>query len=367
MSKSDYYELLGVSRDADEQQIKAAYRKKALEYHPDRNSDPSAETMFKECAEAYEVLGNREKRAVYDRYGHAGMSGQSFQDVSDIFSSFSDIFEDFFGFSSSFKQGRARHSRTKKGDDIEYELRIGFRDSVLGVQKKIEYRIGVTCTRCHGTRVREGASPSTCSKCHGSGQMHRSHGIFRMATVCFACEGAGTVIDDPCSRCRGKGRITQRKDITVKIPPGVDNNMRLRIGGAGDGGYGGAENGDLYVLLLVDESKRYRRHGNDLIVSEEISMTQAALGCEIQVKMLDGVENVTVPAGSQYGDHLRVVGQGVPVLGRSQRGDLVVELQVLVPRKLKKEQRELLERFAAISDDNRKGGSFLHRVFSSHD
>ena len=371
MSKRDYYELLGVDRNADAHTIKSAYRKKALEYHPDRNADPQAEELFKQCAEAYEVLSDRDKRARYDQFGHAGMAGQGFQDVSDVFSSFSDIFEDFFGFSSSFGasfgQRRARSSAPKKGADLEYELRIDFRDAVFGVQEKVAYRRQITCTRCNGTRCRDGARPVTCASCQGSGQMRKTQGFFSIATPCGVCGGAGTVIDDPCTRCRGKGRVSEEKNITVKIPPGIDDGMRLRVGGAGDGGRGGANNGDLYVLVRVGASKRYRRRDHDLLVDEEIGIAQAALGGKIQVKTLNGVEDITVPAGTQHGDQLRIRGQGVPVLGGSRHGDLIVELKVVVPRKLKREQRELLEKFAALGDDHsRKHDSFIHRMFS-HD
>ncbi len=371
MSKHDYYELLGVDRSADESTIKSAYRKKALEYHPDRNSDPKAEELFKQCAEAYEVLSDRNKRARYDQFGHAGMSGQGFQDVSDVFSSFSDIFEDFFGFGSafgsSFGQRRGRGSAVRKGADLEYELHIDFRDAVFGVQKQVAYRRQITCTRCHGTRCRDGAKPASCAACHGSGQMRKTQGFFSIATPCSACGGVGAVINDPCSRCRGKGHVSEEKHITVKIPPGIDDGMRLRVGGAGDGGRGGGANGDLHVLLRIGASKRYRRRDHNLFVSEDIGIAHAALGGKMQVKTLTGVENITVPAGTQHGDQIRIRGQGVPVLGGSRHGDLIVELKVVVPRKLKREQRELLEKFATLGDDpSRKHDSFMHRIFS-HD
>ena len=367
MSKRDYYELLGLDRNADESTIKSAYRKKALEYHPDRNSDPKAEELFKQCAEAYEVLADRDKRARYDQFGHAGMSGQGFQDVNDVFSSFSDIFEDFFGssFGSAFGQQRTRSQAVKKGADLEYELRVDFRDAVFGVQKKVAYRRQITCTRCKGTRCRDGSKPTTCAPCRGSGQMRRSQGFFSIATTCSACGGAGAVISDPCSRCRGKGRSSEEKNITVKIPAGIDDGMRLRVGGAGDGGHGGAGSGDLYVLVRVNDSKRYRRHNHDLLVSEEIGIAHAALGCKLQVRTLNGAEDITVPAGTQHGDQIRIRGQGVAVLGSARRGDLIVALKVIVPRKLKREQRELLEKFAALGDDpSHKHGSFIHRMFS---
>ena len=368
MSKRDYYELLGVERNADERTIKTAYRKKALEYHPDRNSSPQAEDLFKQCAEAYEVLSDRDKRARYDQFGHAGMTGHNFQDVNEVFSSFSDIFEDFFGFSSSFGQRRGRRaSAAREGADLEYEMRLDFRDAVFGAQRKISYRRQVTCNRCNGTRCREGTQPTTCGQCGGTGQMRKTQGFFSIATPCSACGGAGTVINDPCTRCRGKGRMAEDKSITVKIPAGVDNGMRLRVGGAGDGGTGGGSNGDLYVLLRVSSSKRYQRHDKDLLVNEEIGIAQAALGCRLQVETLNGTEDITIPAGTQPGDQIRINGQGVPSLSGSRHGDLVVRLRVVVPRKLKREQRELLEKFAEISDDhNRKGDSFLHRMFS-HD
>ena len=367
MAKRDYYELLGIDKGASESQIKAAYRKKALEYHPDRNSDPKAEEVFKECAEAYEVLSNREKRTLYDQYGHQGVSGQGFQSAEDVFSSFGDIFESFFGGESPFGSSRGRRASSRNnGADLEYNLHIDLKDAVFGVQKKIEYQCQTTCTRCKGTRAKEGSTAKTCSSCGGAGQVRRSQGFFSMVTTCPNCAGEGTVIRSPCPRCRGKGRIMDKKIITVKIPSGVDTGVRLRIGGGGEGGISGGNNGDLYVALHIRKSRRYQRQELDLIVREEVDIVQAALGCKLQIETLRGSETIQVPAGIQHGQSMRIPRQGVPALSSPKIGDLIVEIRVIVPRKLKREQRELLEKFAAISEEgaHKKKDNFFHRILN---
>ena len=369
MAKRDYYELLGVDKGASESQIKAAYRKKALEYHPDRNSDPKAEEKFKECAEAYEVLSDREKRALYDQYGHQGLSGQGFRNAEDVFSSFGDIFESFFGSDSPFSSSSGRERRASSrnnGADLEYNLHIDLKDAVFGVQKRIEYQCQTTCTRCKGTRAKEGSAAKTCSSCRGVGQVRRSQGFFSMVTTCPDCAGEGTVIRSPCPRCRGKGRVIDKKIITVKIPPGVDTGVRLRIGGGGEGGISGGSNGDLYVALHVRKSGRYQRRELDLIVKEGVDIAQAALGCKLRVETLRGWETIQIPAGVQHGQSLHIPRQGVPALNGPRIGDLIVEIRVVVPRNLKSEQRELLERFAAISEENsqKKKDNFFHRILN---
>lgn len=362
MDKQDYYQLLGVDRNASDDQIKSAYRKKALKYHPDRNSDPGAEEMFKNCAEAYEVLSDSKKRKMYDQFGHsAAVNGQGFQDVNDIFSHFSDLFEDFFGFGSAFG-GNQRREQTARGNDVVYRLEIDLRDAVFGAKHRIEYQCELACERCNGAGARPGTSPKTCSSCGGSGQLRRTQGFFSVATICPNCRGQGTVISSPCPNCRGKGRTVRNKAVQLTIPAGVSDGIKLRVGGGGESGARGGTDGDLYVELTIRNDSRYRRQGQNLLVKEKISMVQAALGCQIDIETMNGRQQLEIVPGTQPGDHLRIGGGGVPALNGSQRGDLIVDIQVVVPRKLNSEQRELLERFAAIS--NSKGDGFFQRIFS---
>lgn len=352
MSKRDYYEVLGVSRGASLQDIKKAYRQQALKYHPDRNqNNPDAEEKFKEAAEAYEVLSNDEKRKIYDAYGHAGLSGQGFEgfaDVSDIFSSFGSIFEDFFGFSSAPGRGGRR---PRRGADLRYDLVLEFEEAAFGVEKTIEYDRESVCRTCKGDRAEPGGK-KTCPTCGGAGQVRRSQGFFSVATTCPTCHGEGETITNPCKACKGKGKILEKKKVSVKIPAGVDQGVRLRVSGEGqEGAYGGPP-GDLFVFLQVKESRFFDRDENDLIYTHELSMVQAALGCQIEVPTLEG-ESITVdvPPGVQHGHRVTIPGQGIPRLRGVGRGDLYVELQIKIPTKLNKEQRELLERFAEISGD----------------
>ena len=362
MDKQDYYELLGVDRNASDSQIKSAYRQKALKYHPDRNSDPGAEEMFKNCAEAYEVLSNSKKRKMYDQFGHrATNNSQGFQDVSDIFSHFSELFEDFFGFSSSFG-GNKRQERSTHGNDVVLGLEIDLKDAIFGVKRRIEYRCELTCERCDGAGARPGTAPKTCSACGGTGQLRRTQGFFSVATICPTCRGQGTMISSPCPNCRGRGRTMRNKAVQLTIPAGIGDGTKLRVGGGGESGVHGGTDGDLYVELTIRNDSRYRRQGQDLLVKERISITQATLGCQIEIETMDGRQQLEVAPGTQPGDHLRISGGGIPSLNGSQRGDLIIDIQVVVPRKLNREQRELLERFAAIS--NSKGDSFFQRIFS---
>lgn len=362
MNKQDYYELLGVDRNASDSQIKAAYRQKALKYHPDRNSDPGAEEMFKNCAEAYEVLSDSKKRKMYDQFGHSATGNtQGFQDVSDIFSHFSELFEDFFGFSSSFG-GNQRQERSARGKDVVLGLEIDLKDALFGVKQRIEYRCELACERCNGSGTRPGTSPKTCSACGGVGQLRRTQGFFSVATTCPTCRGQGTTISSPCPNCRGRGRTMRNKAVQLTIPAGISDGVKLRVGGGGESGVRGGADGDLYVELTIRNDSRYRRQGQDLLIKERISITQATLGCQIEIETMDGRQQLDVAPGTQPGDHLRIAGGGMPSLNGSQRGDLIIDIQVVVPRKLNREQRELLERFAAIS--NSKGDGFFQRIFS---
>ena len=363
-TKRDYYEVLSVTKTADHTEIKRAYRKLALEYHPDRNpGDKKAEEMFKEAAEAYEVLSDQQKRSTYDRFGHQGLSGQGFsgfQDVGDVFSNFSSIFEDFFGFGGGGGNG------ARRGSDLRYDLEIEFEEAVFGIEKEIEYQKSSDCETCDGSGAKPGTKPKECTTCGGVGQVRRSQGFFSVATTCPSCRGAGAVVSDPCTSCRGKGITHKTKTLQVKIPAGVDNGVRLRVSGEGDSGGSGGPSGDLYVVLHVKESEKFEREDHTIILNQAIGMAQAALGCEIKVPTLEGEKTIEVAAGSQHGTQIRLSGLGVPMLRGLGRGDFVVILNVVVPRKLSKVQREALEKFAEVfeedySKDHHKG--FFQRVF----
>lgn len=355
MSKRDYYEVLGVSKDAGADVLKKAYRKKALEFHPDKNPDnPEAEEKFKEAAEAYEVLSDAAKRQTYDRFGHAGLGGggAGFSDVGDIFSSFGSIFEDFFGFS----QGGGGRTRARKGADLRYDLELEFEDAVFGTEREIEYERQVSCGKCRGTGAKEGSSPVSCSTCGGHGQVRRTQGFFSVATTCPSCRGEGQVIKDKCRSCHGTGADQEVKTVSVKIPAGVDRGVRLRVAGEGQAGLNGGPSGDLYVFLDIKESDRYERIDRDILLRQPIGIAQAALGCELKVQTLDGEQIVTVPPGSQFGHQISISGLGVPSLRGGGRGDLIVELQVVVPQKLSSEQRQLLEKFAETNKEATRSG-----------
>ena len=362
--KRDYYEILGVSKGASDSDIKKAYRKLALKYHPDKNpDDEQAADMFKEAAEAYEVLSDAKKRQIYDQYGHQGLSGQGYHgpgNVNDIFSAFGSIFEDFFGFGSG-------GSRASRGADLRYDLELEFKEAVFGVEKNIEFPKHVQCRDCDATGAHGGTAFKTCVPCGGVGQVSRNQGFFTFASTCSTCQGAGKMITKACKPCRGQGVIEEKKVISVKVPAGVDTGLRLRVSGEGEEGSGGGPSGDLYVFLKVVESRRFIRDGEDIIVKEPLSFAQAALGCELEIETLETKQKMTVVPGSQYGDRLMLAGQGVPSLKGRRRGDFFVELEVTVPKKLSKEQRELLIKYAELSGEKvsqaSSGASFFQRLF----
>lgn len=366
MSKVDYYEVLSVTAESSDAEIKAAYRKCALKFHPDRNpGDKEAEKKFKEASEAYEVLSDKEKKAVYDRYGHAGLSGQGhqgFHDVNDVFSSFGNIFEDFFGFSGG---GGSRGSRVRRGADLKYDMKLDFKEAVFGIEKDIEFDRETECGTCDGSGAKPGTERVSCQMCGGAGQVRRNQGFFSVAVTCPACKGEGSTVKDPCTSCHGSGKETEHKTISVKVPAGVDTGLRLRVSGEGEAGSNGGPSGDLYVILHVQDSKEYHRDGIDIIYEQPISMAQAALGCKLKVETLDGEEEIEVPAGTQFGDRVTLPSLGVPHIRGVGRGDFIVELNVVVPKKLNKEQRELLEKFAEITGEpvKHKSGGFFHRIF----
>ncbi|MDO9262768.1 MAG: molecular chaperone DnaJ, partial [Desulfosalsimonadaceae bacterium] len=301
-SKRDYYEILGVRRDADAGEMKSAYRKIALKYHPDRNpGDKQAEDQFKEAAEAYSVLSDPQKRQVYDQFGHRGlegMGGGSSGGFDDVFSSFGDIFEDFFG----FRTGRSARNTAQRGSDLRYDLTIDFMEAAFGIETEISIEKYETCPTCEGSGAKPGTYPETCSQCRGTGQVVRSQGFFSVKSACPSCRGTGQVIKDPCPQCRGLKRIIINKKVSLKIPAGVDNGSKLRLTGEGEPGTRGGPPGDLYVFLSVKPHEFFKRNGTDVICSVELSFVQAALGGEITVPTLTGEETLKIPKGTQYAD-----------------------------------------------------------------
>jgi molecular chaperone DnaJ len=346
--KRDYYEVLGVQRGATEQEIKSAYRKLALQYHPDRNPDnPGAEEKFKECSEAYAILADTEKRSMYDRFGHAGVgnagAGAGFDPT--VFQDFSDIFGEFFGFGDLFgggRSGRAR-SRVQRGADLREDITIEFEEAVFGAEKKISYRRHDLCETCKGSGSAGGKAPVSCRTCGGRGQVRYQQGFFSVARTCPACQGSGSVVSDPCTKCRGEGRVVQSKTVEAKIPAGVEDETRIRFTGLGEAGLHGGPSGDLYVVLHVKDHPFFERQGNDLHCVVPVSFTQAALGAEIKVATLEGEHSLKVPESTQSGTVLKIRNKGVPVLNGHGKGDLFVEIRVQTPAKLTKRQRELLE------------------------
>lgn len=365
-TKRDYYEVLGVARSASGAEIKKAYRQLALQYHPDRNGDnPEAEDKFKEASEAYEVLTDDQKRKIYDTYGHQGLAGQGFSgfsNVDDIFSNFGSIFEEFFGFSGGGGRGR---SRARRGADLRYDLKLEFEEAIFGVEKEIEFEKDIACRHCKGAGAEPGTSKTTCDTCGGVGQVRRSQGFFSIAMDCPSCHGAGAVIKKKCTVCKGEGVEYEKKKVSVKIPPGVDQGVRLRVSREGQAGSQGGEPGDLYVFLDIKETNEYERDGTDIIYRHPIGIAQAALGTKLTIKLLGGkTREIEVPPGTQHGERFTIAGEGVPRLRGVGRGDFHVEFQLVVPKKLSKEQREILTRFAEVSGENTQDHSgFFNRLF----
>ena len=350
MSKRDYYEILGVARSATEQEIKSAYRKLALKFHPDRNpGDKVAEEQFKEAAEAYAVLADTDKRHMYDRFGHAGLGGAATGGFDPtVFTGFEDILGglgDIFGFGDVFGGGR-RRGGPQRGTDLRYDLEISFDEAAKGTEASIQIPRQETCETCHGSGAAAGSSPVTCPQCQGRGQLRYQQGFFTVARTCGQCRGSGSVITKPCATCRGAGRVQQEKKLNVRIPAGIATGQRLRLSGEGEAGPGGGPSGDLYVVVHVQEHPFFQRDGNDLYCEIPLNFTTLALGGEIQIPTLDGKEAFTIPAGTQTGSTFRIRGQGMPDVSGRGRGDLLMTVKVSTPKKLSKEQRKLLEQLS---------------------
>ncbi|HEV2488558.1 MAG TPA: molecular chaperone DnaJ [Candidatus Acidoferrales bacterium] len=371
-AKRDYYEILGVARDATSDQIKSAYRKAAMKWHPDRNPEhkADAEAKFREATEAYSVLSDEQKRAAYDRYGHAGVTGQTFDsgDFGSIFDQFQDVFGDLFGFQDVFGGGgrkRGGRSQAQRGNDLRYDLKLSFEEAAAGVKTKIKLPRMENCATCHGTGAKPGTSPETCTTCRGRGQVHYQQGFFAVSRTCPACRGTGQVIKEGCAECRGQGRIERAHTIEVAIPAGVDSGMRLRVPGEGEPGANGGPSGDLYVFLEVKEHSFYERRGADLYCNIPISVAQAALGAEIMIPTLNGEEMLEIPEGTQPATLFRKKGKGLPD-PNGGKGDLYVNVRVVVPSKLTKEQRRMLEELHRVTKvENRpveRGSSFFDKV-----
>jgi len=347
-TKRDYYEILGVARNATPDELKTVYRKLALKYHPDRNpGDKEAEEKFKEAAEAYEVLHDPQKRAIYDQYGHQGLEGSGFSGFGgfeDIFSSFSDIFEDFFGFGNS----RRSQSRSQRGADLRYDLTLSFMEAVFGIEKEINLEKKEICSVCNGTCSEPGSHPETCRHCRGSGQLSRNQGFFTVRTTCHYCRGAGQTIPDPCKNCRGAGKVIVNKKVSVKIPAGVDSGSRLRLTGEGEAGVYGASSGDLYVFIQVEPHEFFERHENDVYCRIPISFVQAALGDKITISTLNGKKSIEISKGTQPGDLIRLQDEGIPHLRHNRRGDLIIQIAIKTPTNLTKKQESLLQEFAKL-------------------
>jgi len=358
--KRDYYEILGVSRNATDQEIKSAYRKLALQFHPDRNpGNKEAEEKFKEAAEAYAVLSDGQKRANYDRFGHAGVSGAAGGGFGgfdpSVFADFSDILGDIFGFGDMFGSGRRGGTRVQRGADLRYDLDLTFEEAAFGTTTKIKVPRHETCSECGGSGGQKGAAPITCPTCNGYGQVRFQQGFFSITRTCSQCHGTGQIIKNRCTVCHGDGRVVREKTLELKVPPGVDIGSKLRVSGEGDAGGKGGPSGDLYVVLNVQEHEFFERRDHDLYCHIPITFPQAALGAQIAVPTLEGEEEkLSVPAGTQGGSMFRIKGRGISKRGGSARGDLYVMVTVVVPTKLSREQKELLTKLASTIETENK-------------
>ena len=353
MARRDYYEVLGVPRSADEAELKAAYRQLALQHHPDRNpGDQAAEQSFKEASEAYAVLSDPAKRQTYDRFGFEGVGATGgpggFQDFGDL-GNFTDVFNDLFGDLFGGRGGRPR-GRGQRGADLRYNLEVDLADAREGSQAQITIPKTRSCETCHGSGAKPGTQPERCGRCRGTGQMVLQQGFFRISRPCDACAGSGEIVRERCHTCRGAGRTEGQHHITVRVPAGIEDGMRLRLAGEGEAGIAGGAAGDLYVVVTVRQHDVFERDGRDIHCGIPLALVQAALGCEIEVPTLEGQVKLKIPEGTQSGKIFRLRGRGLPSVRSSSRGDQLVHIFVEVPTRLSGRQRELLEEFAAESD-----------------
>ena len=363
--KRDYYEILDVHRNASEAEIKKAYRKQAVQHHPDKNpGNKAAEDTFKEVTEAYEILSDAQKRAQYDQFGHAGVSGAGGFPGGGFGGGtpFGDIFGDIFGAGGG---GGARgRSQGRRGDDLLYNMEISFEEAAFGVEKKIDVPFAKRCGTCNGSGSKPGTDPKVCPSCRGAGQVRYQQGFFSVSKTCGQCSGEGKIVDDPCPNCHGKGSVKDTKTLSIKVPGGVETGSRLKSPGDGGQGLKGGPNGDLYVAISVREHSLFQREDNNVICEFPISFIQAALGCEIEVPTLDGKVSMKIPEGTQSGKVYRLRGKGIPSLQGYGRGDQLVVIKVETPINLNKKQKEVLEEFAKISGEDvhpmKKG--FLDKV-----
>lgn len=361
-SKRDYYEILGVHREATDQELKQAYRRLALKYHPDKNpGDNEAEERFKEVNDAYQVLSQAEVRARYDRFGHAGVGAGAAQGFGQGFPGFEDLF-DMFGVGDIFGSRTGRRAGPRRGSDLRYDIDLTLEESAAGVKTKIRVPRLETCETCRGSGAAEGSQPVRCTTCSGSGQVRYQQGFFSVSRTCSTCRGSGKTIKDICRTCRGEGRVEREKTLEIKVPAGVDNGSRLRIAGEGEAGEMGAPRGDLYVIVHVREHQTFERRDANLYCTIPVSFAQAALGAELAVPTLDGDERLRVAEGTQSGSMFRIKGKGMPVLGGRGRGDLYVAINVITPTNLSREQRRLLEELAGLEVNGNQDRGIVDKV-----
>ncbi len=374
MAKRDYYEILGVSRTASADEIKRAYRKLVKRYHPDIYDGPDADVRIKEINEAYEVLGDDQKRAAYDRFGHAGVSGAAggggYGPAGGGFTDIGDIFEEIFGAGFGFGRGRGKRHGPMRGADIRYDLTIEFEEAVMGAEKEIEITRHETCPRCHGSGAEPGTHPMKCPTCNGMGQVRQRQqtifGTFVNVTTCPRCKGTGEIVTTPCRECHGTGQVEVTRRLRVKIPAGVQDGTRIRLPGEGEPGQRGGQPGNLYVFLSVKPHKLFQRVDDDILLELPINIAQAVMGAEVEVPTLDGPKLVKIPPGTQPGKVLRLRGLGVPHLRGSGRGDMLITVNVRIPKQseLSEEQKELFGRLAEtlspvpVEDRGEQGGFF---------
>jgi len=370
MAKRDYYEVLGVDRNASPDDIKRAYRRMAMKYHPDKNPDnkAEAEAKFKECAEAYEVLSDPEKRRRYDQFGHDGLRGIGMRDYTHMdWQDIGSIFEDIFGFGDLFGFGGQRRSRRTgpaRGYDLETTVELTLEEVARGTEKTIEFTRQDLCPECNGSGCARGRTPEKCPSCGGSGRVARGGGFFQMVSTCPRCRGTGEVITNPCRRCKGTGRVPKKRVVTVKIPPGVHEGQGIRVAAEGEPGRNGGPRGDLYCYVRVKPHEFLQRDGNNLVAVVPISFTQAALGATIDVPSLNGTRQLKIPPGTQYGSTFRIRGQGLPDVRSGRTGDMLVQIVVETPTRLNAKQQELLREFAKTENKtvSPKSASFFEKL-----